>query len=112
MLTIYESSIYPRPARDNVEKYVGIPNCLNITSTSNKSYFQYAGVPLTELINENALSLATNILILHLKLFLIAPAESVLGLILCIAKFIDECEWCYSYTELAKNIYSASDAKC
>ena len=112
MLTIYESSIYPRSARVNVEKYVGIPNCLNITSTSYKNYFQYAGVPLTELINENELSLATNILILHLKLFLIAPAESVLGLILCLAKFIDECKWRYSYTGLAKNIYSASDAKC
>ena len=71
-----------------------------MASTSYKNCFQYAGVPLTELINGNALSLATKLSILHLKLFLTTPALSVLGLILYIAKFIDECKWCDSYTDL------------
>ena len=44
----------PILAHDNVKKYMGIPNCLTIASTSNKNCFQYAGVSLTELINENS----------------------------------------------------------
>ena len=39
---------------------VDIPNCLTTVSTSYGNCFQYAGVPFTELINGNALSLATN----------------------------------------------------
>ena len=89
---------------NNVRKYVGIPNCLNIASTSYKNFFQYAGVPLTELINKNALSLATNLPITPLKLFLTIPTASVPGLILCIAKFIDERKWYCSYTGLEKKI--------
>ena len=45
---------------------------------------------LTEIIDENALSLAANLSVVPLKLFLTVPAVSVPGLILCIAKFIDE----------------------
>ena len=48
---------------------------------------QYAGVPLTELINENVLSLTTNLSIVPLKSFLTIPAVSVPGLLLCITKF-------------------------
>ena len=65
-------------------------NCLTITSTSCKNCFQYVGVPLTELINQNELSLATNPSTVPLKLILPVSAVSVPGLILCIAKFIDE----------------------
>ena len=100
LLIICRRFSHLRSAYGNVIKYVGIPNCLTIASTSHKNCFQYAGVPLTELINENALSLATN--------FLIA---SVPGLFLCIAKFIDERRWCYSYTDLGKTIKFASDGK-
>ena len=65
---------------------MGIPNCLTIASTSYKNYFQYGSVPFTELINEKVLSLATNLSMVPLKLFLIVPTVSVPGLILCIAK--------------------------
>ena len=57
---------------------MGIPNCLAIASTSYKT-FQYAGVPLTELLNENALSLATKLSVVALKLFLIARAVMLPG---------------------------------
>ena len=41
---------------------MSIPNCLlTIAHTSYKNCFQYAGVPLPELINKNALPLATNL---------------------------------------------------
>ena len=63
-----------------------------------------AGVPLTELINENTLSLGTNISTVPIKLLLTVPAVSVPGLILCKAKFIDEHNWCCSYTDLAKKM--------
>ena len=56
-------------ANDKVRKYVGIPNCLTMASTLYENYFQHAGVPLTEFINENALSLATNFSTVPLKLF-------------------------------------------
>ena len=36
-------------------------------TTSYKNFFQYNGVPLTELINENALSLAIDFSIVPLK---------------------------------------------
>ena len=75
---------------ENVRKYVGIYNCLNIGSTSYKSCFQYAGVPSTELIGENVSSLATNLSFVPFKLFLTVTAVGVPGLILCIAKFIDK----------------------
>ena len=81
-------------AHDNVRKYLDVSNCLTIASASYENCFQYAGVPLTELINENALSLATNHSIALLKLLLTVPAVSVPGLILCITKFIDERKWC------------------
>ena len=58
---------------------MGIPNCLAIVSTSYKNCFQYAGVPLTELLNENALSLATKLSVVALKLFLIVRAVMLPG---------------------------------
>ena len=58
---------------------MGIPNCLAIASTSYKNCFQYAGVPLTELLNENALSLATKLSVVALKLFLIVRAVMLPG---------------------------------
>ena len=45
-----------RSAHNNARKYVGLPHCLTMASITYKNCFQYAGVPLTELINENALS--------------------------------------------------------
>ena len=75
-----------------------------MSSTSYKNCFQYAGVPLTELTNGNALSLKTNFSTVPLKLLLTVPTVSVPGLILCIAKFIDESKWYWSYADLAKNI--------
>ena len=101
---IYGSSSHLRSAHDNVTKYVDIPNCLTIARTSYKNCFQYAGVPLTELIHENALSLATSLSLVPLKLLLTVSAVSMTGSILSIATFIDERKWCCSYTELAKNI--------
>ena len=61
-----------------------------MVSASYKNSLQYAGVPLTELIKENALSLATILSIVPLKLLLTVPLVSLFGLILYIAKFIDE----------------------
>ena len=90
MLIIYGSSSPLRSANGNVRKYVDIANCLTIASTSYKNRFHYAGVPLTALKNENTLSLATNLSIFPLIIFLTVPAVSVTGLILVIAKFIDE----------------------
>ena len=101
---IYGSSSHLRSAHDKVTKYVGIPNCLTVSSTSYKNFFQYASVPLTELKNENALSLATHLSTVPLILFLTVPAVTVLGLILCIAKIIDERKWCCSYTDLSKSM--------
>ena len=69
---------------------MGIPNYLTMVSASYKNSLQYAGVPLTELIKENALSLATILSIVPLKLLLTVPLVSLFGLILYIAKFIDE----------------------
>ena len=103
LLIIYGSSSRLKSAHDNVRKYVGIPNCLTIASTSFKNCFQYAGVSLTELINENVMFLATKLSIVPLKLLSIVPATNVPGLILCIVKFIDEHKWCCWYTDLAKN---------
>ena len=81
MLIIYGSSSHYNPAHDNARKYVGIPNCLTIASASYKNCFQFVGVALTEIINENALSLETNISIVPLKLFLTIPAVSIPGLV-------------------------------
>ena len=98
-----------RSVHESVRKYLGIPNYLTIASKSYKN-FQYAVFPLTELLKENALSLATNLSIVPLKLLVTVPAVSVSGLVLCIAKVIDERKWCCSYKDLAKNIQSTSDA--
>ena len=62
---------------------------------------------MTELINENPLSLARKFSSVHFKFFLTVPAVSISGLILRKAKFFDESKWCCSYTLLAKNIQSA-----
>ena len=48
-------------AHDNVRRFVGIPNCLIIARISLKNCFQHAGLSFTDLINEKALSLATNL---------------------------------------------------
>ena len=85
---MYGSPSYLRSRHDNKQKYVGIPNYFTLAKILYKSCFQYSGVSLTELINENALWLATNFLIAPIKLFVTAPAASVAGLILCIAKSI------------------------
>ena len=53
---------------------------------------------MTELINENSLSLTTD---LQLTTF---TAVIVPALTLCIAKFIDERKWYCSYTDPVKNI--------
>ena len=71
---------------------MGIPNSLTMPSTLYKNCFQYIGVPPTELINENALSLAKNLLSIHFKLSIIITV-SVTGLLLCKTKFIDVCKW-------------------
>ena len=48
--------VLPILDQHNVKKYVGIPDCLTMTGTSYKKCFKYDGIPLTELMNENALS--------------------------------------------------------
>ena len=111
MLIIYGSSSHLRSAHENARKCVGIPNCLIITTTSYKNCFQYAVVPLTELIKENRFSLGTNLSIVPLKLFLTVSTVSVPGLNLCIAKLVDKRKWCWSYTDLTNNIDSAFDAQ-
>ena len=87
MSIIYENSSHLRSAHDNVKKHVGILNYLTIANTSYKNSFQYVSVPLTELINDNALTLATYLLIVLFKTVLVV---SVPSLILFIAKFIDQ----------------------
>ena len=88
LLTIYGSSSHLSSAHDIVRKYLGISNYLTIVSTSFKNFFQYADVPLTELIHENTLFLATNLSIVPLKLLLNHSAVRVPGLILCLANFL------------------------
>ena len=44
--------------------------------------------------------------IVPLKLFLIVPDVILPGLILCIAKCIDECNWYCSYTDLVQKLYN------
>ena len=78
-------------------------NCSTIASTSYKNRLRYAGYPLTELINENELSLVKNLSIVQFILFLTIPAVSVPGLILRIAKFIGERKWYHSHIDLIKN---------
>lgn len=77
--------------------------CWTIASTLYKNCFHYAGVLLTELMNESILSLAKNLSIVSIKLALIVPTMSVPELILCIEKFIDDRKWYGSYERLAKN---------
>ena len=77
---------------------------MTIASTSYKTCFQYVGVSFAQLINENAGRLAANLLIVPLRLFLIVPAVSVPGLILCKGKSIDPRMWCCSCTDLSKKI--------
>ena len=74
LLIIHESSYYLKSAHDNVRKYVGSPNYLSIASISYRNCPQYAGVTLTQLINENPLSLASNLSNVPLELFLIVLA--------------------------------------
>ena len=81
---------------------MGIPSYLTLGSAPYKNCFQYAGGPLTELINGNALSLATNVSTVCLKLLLMVPTVSVPNLLLCITKFIDERKWCYKYADQTK----------
>ena len=57
----------PWPAQYNVRKYVVIPSSFNIPRTSYENCFQYANIPLTELIKENALSLYTNLSIVSMN---------------------------------------------
>ena len=54
-----------------------------------KVCFEYSGVLLTEFIKESVPSFSTNLSTDFLKLLLTMAAMSVLGLILCKAKFID-----------------------
>ena len=54
------SSFHRRSAHDNVKKNVGAPNCFTIAKTWYKFSFQYAWVPLIELIKLKALPLAIN----------------------------------------------------
>ena len=82
------SPSYLKSTHDNKQKYVGIPNYFILVKILYKSCFQFSGVSLTELINENALWLATNFSVAPIKLFVTTPAASVASLILCIAKFI------------------------
>ena len=60
-------------------------------------------------MNENALSLAINLSIVPLRLFLTMHSVSAPALVLCIAKFIDERKWCSPYTDRAINMQSPSD---
>ena len=76
-----------------------------IANTSYKNCFQYACVPLIELINEYLLSLAINFSTVPVNLLLSFLVASVTYSNLCIAKFIVEYTWCYSYTDLAKIHY-------
>ena len=93
----------PILAHDNVKKYMGIPNCLTITSISNKNCFQYAGVSLTELINENSFWPARNFSTVSFRMYLKVAAAIEPGLNLYIANFIDKRKWRCSQTNLAKN---------
>ena len=104
MFIIYGRPFHLRSTHDNVRKYVGIPNFLTIANTTYKRYFQCADVPLTELVNENAVSLTTSLSVVLLKQIFTVPAVNVPGLIVCYAKIIDERRSCYSYIDLAKNI--------
>ena len=58
-------------AHDKVIKYVGfgLSNCLTIANASYKNCFKYAWLPLNELKNENASSVATKLSSVLLKLF-------------------------------------------
>ena len=69
---------------------MNIPNWQAIDKTFYKNYFQYSGVPLTELINRNALPFPRTLSIDYLKFFLTVNSVSVSGIILCVAKFVDE----------------------
>ena len=60
---------------------VNNPNSLIIFTASYKTFFQYAGVCLTELLNKNALPLATNLSTVPSKLFLTFLPLIVPGLI-------------------------------
>ena len=76
MLTFFCSSSvkhvsYLRSAHGNDRKYVSMHNCLTIAKLSYKNCFDYAGVPFTELMNEKVLSLATNLSMVPLKVFLL-----------------------------------------
>ena len=70
LLIIYANSFHVRSAYDNEKKkYVGTPNCLTLASKFHKNFFQDHGFPLTGLIKEITLLLATNLSIVPSKLF-------------------------------------------
>lgn len=62
---------------------MGILQGLTIPSIPYKNRFQYSVVPLTWVINKKAISLAANLSIASLKLYLSNPAVSVPCLVLC-----------------------------
>ena len=68
---IETNSFQLKSAQDNVIIKRGKPSCFTIANTSNKKYFQYAGVPLMVFIKLNASSLATKDLTDSLKFQLI-----------------------------------------
>ena len=74
--------VFAYEARQNID----IPDYWSIGNTWHKICHHYTGIPLTVLINENTLILATNLFIVSLKFCFYVPAISVPGLILCIAK--------------------------
>ena len=106
MLKIIEKSCHLRSVHDNGKIYVGIPNCFTIANTSYKNCFQHVKFPLTELINEKALSPETRLSIVLFKLPLNIAAVSVPGLLmngLLVNGFmVLMVYWCCSYTDLAE----------
>ena len=63
------SSFHRKSAQEKVRKNIVVPNCLSIAKTWCKNFFQYAGVPLIELIKLKAFSSAVNSFTLYLKFF-------------------------------------------
>ena len=103
LLIIYGSYSHLSSAHDSVRKYLGIPNCLIILH-----HMKTVSSMLTCLWLNSEMKihcpLQQTFLNCFFKITLTVPAVSVLGLILCIARFIDECKCCCSYTTGKKYI--------
>ena len=98
-------SFHRKSAHDKVEINFGVPNCFTTIYTWCKNLFEYAGVPLIELIKLKAWLFAINSFTLALKSSLNIPAVKLFETTFFIALLIWLLSWAFCKLS-AQNKYS------